>query len=59
MEKLVLVGGGPFAKCTINYIEDEEKYEIVGYTDLEDNGDILGSISARTRKCCLSSLQKV
>ena len=42
MEKLVLVGGGPFAKCTINYIEDEEKYEIVGYTDLEDNGDILG-----------------
>ena len=41
-EKIVLVGGGPFAKCTINYIEDEEKYEIVGYTDLEDNGEILG-----------------
>lgn len=42
MNKLVLVGGGPFAKCIINYIEDEGKYTIVGYTDLEDNGEILG-----------------
>lgn len=41
-DKIVLVGGGPFAKCIINYIEDEEKYEIIGYTDLENNGDILG-----------------
>lgn len=42
MDKLVLVGGGPFAKCIVNYIEDEKKYTIVGYTDLNDNGDILG-----------------
>jgi len=41
MEKLVLVGAGPFAKCIINYIEDEGQYEIVGYTDIENNGNIL------------------
>ncbi len=41
-DKLVLVGGGPFAKCIVNYIEAEEKYDLVGYTDLVDNGDILG-----------------
>ena len=41
-EKIVLVGGGPFAKCIVNYIEDEEIYELVGYTDIVDNGDILG-----------------
>lgn len=42
MEKVVIVGGGGFAKCIINYVENDEKLQIVGYTDMHDNGEILG-----------------
>ena len=42
MEKVVIVGGGGFVKCIINYIENNPNLEIVGYTDIEDHGTILG-----------------
>ena len=29
-------------KCIINYIENNPEFEIVGYTDVEDHGEILG-----------------
>ena len=42
MEKIVIAGGGGFVKCIINYIENNPEFEIVGYTDIEDHGEILG-----------------
>lgn len=42
MEKIVIAGGGGFVKCIINYIENNPDFEIVGYTDIEDHGVILG-----------------
>lgn len=42
MDKVVIVGGGGFVKCIINYIENNKNLHIVGYTDMYDNGDILG-----------------
>lgn len=41
MKKIVIVGGGSFIGNLINYIESMEDYEIVGYTDIVDNGTIL------------------
>lgn len=41
MEKIVIIGGGSFAGNLVNYIENMNKYEIVGYTDVHDNGSIL------------------
>lgn len=37
-EKIVIVGGGSFICNLINYIESMGKYDIVGYTDMQDNG---------------------
>ena len=45
MEKLVLVGGGPFAKCTINYIEDEEKSRFYIRTTSKDAEEALLKIA--------------
>ncbi len=42
MKKLVIAGGGGFVKCIINYIENNPEFEIIGYTDVTDNGEILG-----------------
>lgn len=42
MEKVVIVGGGGFVKCIINYIENNNEFQIIGYTDMHDNGEILG-----------------
>ena len=42
MEKIVIVGGGSFIGNIINYIENMDKYEIVGYTDLQDHGSFWG-----------------
>ena len=42
MKKVVIAGGGGFVKCIINYIENNPEFEIVGYTDIEDHGEILG-----------------
>lgn len=42
MTKIVIVGGGGFTKCIVNYIENDSEFDIVGYTDNTNNGDILG-----------------
>ena len=42
MKKIVIAGGGGFVKCIINYIENNPEFEIVGYTDIENHGEILG-----------------
>lgn len=42
MEKIVIVGGGSFIGNLINYIEGMNQYEIVGYTDVKDNGSFFG-----------------
>ena len=39
---IVIVGGGSFIGNIINYIENMDKYEIVGYTDLQDHGSFWG-----------------
>lgn len=42
MKKIVIVGGGSFIGNLINYIEGMNQYEIVGYTDIKDNGSFFG-----------------
>ena len=42
MEKIVIVGGGSFIGNLINYIEGMNDFEIVGYTDVHDNGSFFG-----------------
>lgn len=41
-KNIVIVGGGGFMKCIINYIENDPLYNIVGYTDVTNNGEVLG-----------------
>lgn len=40
-EKIVLIGGGDFAKKVFYLLETQDRYEIVGYTDIEDKGELL------------------
>ena len=42
MEKIVIIGGGSFIGNLINYIEDMNQYEVIGYTDMEDRGNFWG-----------------
>ncbi len=42
MEKIVILGGGSFIGNLINYIESMNCFDIVGYTDTNDLGEILG-----------------
>jgi len=41
-EKIAIVGGGGHAKVIISILKKLKKYEIVGYTDISNNGLILG-----------------
>ena len=41
-EKIIVVGGGGHAKVVISIIKKLEIYDIIGYTDIEDKGNILG-----------------
>lgn len=41
-EKIVVIGGGGHAKVIISILKKLNNYEIVGYTDLENKGEILG-----------------
>lgn len=41
-EKIVVIGGGGHAKVIISILKKLKKYEIVGYTDFENNDKILG-----------------
>jgi UDP-perosamine 4-acetyltransferase len=42
MRKIVLVGGGGHARVLISVIRKSGRFDIVGYTDPEDRGEILG-----------------
>lgn len=42
MEKIVVIGGGGHAKSVIGIIKRLKKYELLGYVDHSDNGEILG-----------------
>ncbi|MHA1384778.1 MAG: acetyltransferase [Candidatus Helarchaeota archaeon] len=41
-EKIVILGGGGHAKVIISILKKIDKYEIVGYTDFENKGKVLG-----------------
>ena len=42
MEDVVIIGGGGYAKVVISILKKLRKYNIVGYTDENDNGELLG-----------------
>lgn len=42
LKKVVVIGGGGYAKVVISIIKELDCYEIYGYTDNADNGSILG-----------------
>jgi len=42
VERIVIVGGGGHAKVIISILKKQKEYKIVGYTDISDNGLILG-----------------
>ena len=61
-DKIVIVGGGEYANVVISQLKKINSYEILGYTDPEDRGDIfgikylgkdaeLGSIKSKYRNC--------
>jgi sugar O-acyltransferase (sialic acid O-acetyltransferase NeuD family) len=41
MKKILVVGGGGHAKVLISIIKKLKEYEVLGYTDFNDNGKIL------------------
>lgn len=41
-EKVIVIGGGNYAKVVISILKKINSFEIVGYTDVMDHGDILG-----------------
>jgi sugar O-acyltransferase (sialic acid O-acetyltransferase NeuD family) len=42
MKKIIIIGGGDFAKKIIRLIGRIGDYEIIGYTDIEDRGTLFG-----------------
>ncbi len=42
MEKILIIGGGGHAKVIISILKKLNLYDIMGYTDLENKGEILG-----------------
>jgi len=42
MVKIVVIGGGGHAKVVISILKKLNNYEIIGYTDIENKGEILG-----------------
>ncbi|MEM5563980.1 NeuD/PglB/VioB family sugar acetyltransferase [Psychroserpens sp. AS72] len=42
IEKVVVIGGGSYAKIVISILKKIESFEIVGYTDVKDQGKVLG-----------------
>jgi sugar O-acyltransferase (sialic acid O-acetyltransferase NeuD family) len=41
-EKIVIVGGGEYANGIISLLKKFYSYEIIGYTDMQDKGEIFG-----------------
>ena len=42
VKKVVVIGGGSYAKVVISILKQIKSFEIVGYTDVSDKGRILG-----------------
>lgn len=42
MDKIVVIGGGGHAKVVISIIKKTHSYNILGYSDIEDKGKLLG-----------------
>lgn len=42
MEKIIVIGGGGHAKVLISVIRKSLQFELAGYSDLNDQGEILG-----------------
>lgn len=42
MNSIVVIGGGGHAKVVISILRKMKKYRILGYTDIKDNGTLLG-----------------
>lgn len=42
MKKIIVIGGGGHAKVVISIIKKLNNFDIIGYTDIENNSDILG-----------------
>ena len=42
VKKIVVIGGGGYAKIVISILKQITFFEIIGYTDISDNGAILG-----------------
>jgi len=43
VEKIIIIGGGGHAKVIIAIIKKAKKFNIIGYTDINDYGKILGA----------------
>ena len=43
MDPIVVIGGGGHAKVVLSILHKLGKYKILGYTDLKDNGALLGT----------------
>ena len=41
-EKIIMIGGGGHAKVLINIIQKNNNYEIIGYVDIKDSGELSG-----------------
>jgi sugar O-acyltransferase (sialic acid O-acetyltransferase NeuD family) len=42
VDKIVVIGGGGHAKVVISILKKMEEFELIGYVDMEDRGEILG-----------------
>ena len=42
MEKIIVIGGGGHAKVLISVIKKSSQFELAGYVDINDRGEILG-----------------
>ena len=42
MNRIIIVGGGGHAKVLISVLKKTGSYELVGYTDMRDAGELLG-----------------
>ena len=42
MEAIVIIGGGGHAKVVVSILRKLRRYHILGYTDLNDNGELAG-----------------
>ena len=41
-EQIVVIGGGDHARVVISILKKLDRYEIIGYTDLKNKGNLFG-----------------